>query len=240
MPGNPRYEYTYVRGVLDAQVQGFVPFPEMPDLEVAYRFTGLPPLFTNRVMSPSRPDFTSHMVRLGLDHAELSTIEPEVILARSAGRKATDHLEITASPEFDTTNRSWIYHGFARGVRHVPGAEDAMQGLNVGDRLRVERDIANTWDARAMLLLRINGQKLGFVPHVLVEDLGWILDHDGDVQAEVLRVNMPPAPVHQRLLVAFRVAYQAGFEPMATPRFQPMAVDAFRWNLAAAANLHLT
>ena len=234
----PRYEFTYVRGVLDAQAQGFVAFPEMTELRVAYRFAELPPLFTNRVMSPSRPDFPGHLLRLGLSDLESVAPEPEAILARSEGRKATDHLEITASPEFEPTTRSWIYYGFARGVRHVPGAEGALQGVHAGDRLQVERDLTNAWDARAMLVLRTDRLRLGFVPHLLIEDLGWVLDHDGEVQAEVVRVNLPPAPVHQRLLVVFKVVHQAGFVPMATPQFQPMAEDAVQLNLAAAADLH--
>lgn len=236
--GQPRYEFTYVRGVLDAQTQGFVAFPEMPEFSVAYRFAELPPLFTNRVMSPSRPDFASHMLRLGLLPTASTVLEPEAILARSEGRKVTDHLEVTASPEFDPASRSWIYHGFARGVRHVPGAEDTMQAVHPGDRLQIERDVANAWDARALLVLRINGERLGFVPHVLIEDLGWFLDHGGEVQAEVVRVNLPPAPVHQRLLVVFKAEHRAGFAPMSTTRFEPLAEGATRLDLARAADLN--
>lgn len=236
--GDRLYEFTYVHGVKDAQAQGFAPFPEMPEIQAVYWFAQLPPLFANRVMSPSRPDYASHLLRLGLANDEAKTPDPEAILARSSGRKVTDHLEVTVSPAFDPATRCWVYHGFARGVRHVAGAEDAMKGVQHGDRLHIERDVANEWDARAMLMLRLDCSKLGFVPHVLIEDLGWFLDHDCPVQAEVVRVNLPPAPVHQRLLVAFKAEHRPGFAPMSTPRFQPLTEAATRLDLAAAADLN--
>jgi len=196
----PRYEFTYVHGVLDAQNHGFVPFRELSELRRVYLFADLPPLFTNRLMPRSRPDFLDHLQRLGLPVAAPNIPEPELILARSEARKVTDKLEITAPPDFDTATRTWIYHGFARGVRHVEGAEGAMQAVQVGDLLRIERDGTNEWDARALLVRRTDRAPLGFVPHILIEDLGWLMDHGVEVRAEVVKVNLSPAPVHQRLL----------------------------------------
>jgi len=233
----PRYEFSYVRGVLDAQREGFVPFRELPDLHEAYRFDDLPPLFTNRIMSASRADFADHLERLALADGTSDAPEPVLLLARSEGRKETDSLEITAAPEFELSGRSWIYHGFVRGVRHLAGAEEAIHSLHAGDLLRIERDGTNAWDARALLVLRRDQELLGFVPHILVEDFGWFLDRGSAVRAEVVRVNRPPAPAHQRVLVAFRVEHQPGFVPMSTRRFEPLAASATPLDLAAAAEL---
>jgi len=234
----PRYEFTYVHGVLDAQVQGFTPFRELPELRQLYFFEQLPPLFTNRLMPRSRPDFTGHLERLGLSSSADHLPAPELILARSEARKVTDKLEIAAPPEFDAATRSWVYYGFARGVRHVDGAEAAMETVQAGDLLQIERDVTNEWDARALLMLRTDRARLGFVPHMLIEDLGWMLDRGIEVRAEVVRVNLPPAPFHQRLLVAFTVGHRPGFAPMSTQRFQPMAEGATRLDLGRAADLH--
>lgn len=233
----PRYEFSYVRGVLDAQREGFEPFRELANLHEVYRFEDLPPLFTNRVMPASRLDFADHVERLALTNGASGVPEPVLLLARSEGRKVTDNLEITATPEFDPSTRSWIYHGFVRGVRHLAGAEEAIHSLHAGDLLRIERDGTNDWDARALLVLRRDKQRLGYVPHILVEDFGWFLDLGRAVQAEVVRVNRPPAPVHQRVLVAFRVEHQPGFVPMSTPRFAPLTASATLLDLAAAADL---
>lgn len=237
LAAEPRYEFGYVRGVADALQHGFVPFREMADVQRVYLFSTLPPLFTNRLMPHSRPDFAEHIERLGFLSAS-SPPAPEVILARSAGLKATDNLEISSPPEFDPASRSWVYLGFARGVRHVDGAEAAIRDVHVCDSLRVERDGTNAWDARALLVRRSDRARLGFVPHVLIEDLGWFLDQGLEVLAEVVKVNLPPAPAHQRLLVKFTVAHRQGFAPMSTPRFQPVAVDATKVSLGLTADLH--
>ncbi len=230
----PRYEFSYVRGVHDACKHGFVPFREFPDLVRLYLLERLPPLFTNRLMSGSRPDFKKHIARLGLSEFT-GRISPEQILARSEGRKATDHLEITAPPEFEPATRSWIYHGFVRGLRHVAGAEEALRTVHAGDPLQIERDGINGWDARALLMLRSDQAKLGFVPHVLIEDLGGLLDQGVRVEARVARVNLPPAPIQQRLLVRFAAEHRTGFSPMSTPRFAPIAAEAMKIDLAASA-----
>jgi hypothetical protein len=233
----PRYEFVYVRGVLDAEKHGFTPFRELPDTRQIYWFDELPPLFTNRLMPRSRPDFLEHIARLGLgDTNDLPA--PELILARSEARKVTDHLEVTAPPEFDPATKMWIYFGFARGVRHVPGAEEAVREVHVGDALRIERDVTNTWDARALFVLRSDQARLGFVPHILVEDLGDLMERGVSVRVEVARVNLPPAPLHQRLLVRFSGAHRTGFAPMSTPRFQPLGEGAHRLDLVSAVHLN--
>jgi hypothetical protein len=233
----PGYEFTYVRGVVDAEKHGFTPFLELPNTRRVYRFEQLPPLFTNRLMPRSRPDFLEHIARLGLGH-DVDLPAPELILARSEGRKVTDHLEITAPPEFDPATRTWVYFGFARGVRHVHGAEVAVRQVRVGDALGIYRDITNAWDARALFVLRADEVRLGFVPHILVEDLSGLMERGAAVRAEATRVNLPPAPLHQRLLVKFSAPHRVGFEPMSTPRFEPLAPDARRVRFAGAVDLN--
>lgn len=224
----PRYEFTYVRGVEDACEQGFLPFVGMKNLHAVYRLDELPPLFTNRLIPRSRADFAEHLERLGLDPAA----EPIAILARSEGRKVTDNLEAFAAPEFDAIHNAWIYYGFARGVRHVPGAEEAIASLKPGDELVIDRDRTNRVDSRALLLLDRRRARLGFVPHTLIEDFNAAMDHGVLISAEVLRVNLAPAPVHQRLLVRYRVEQANGFRPLSTTRYQPLAADAMRVTFA--------
>lgn len=234
----PRYEFTYVHGVLDAMKHGFIPFRELPQLKRLYFFDHLPPLFTNRLMPHSRPEFAEHLEQLGLGSVLGRLPEPEVILARSGALKATDKLEVSAPPEFEAATRTWIYHGFARGVRHVPGAEESMLAVHVGDLLEIESDVAHIWDGRALLMLRSDRARLGFVPNILIEDLGWLKDHGVEVRAEVVKVNLSPVPTHQRLLVAFKAEHRVGFAPMSTRRFEPIAEGAAHLDLARAADLN--
>jgi hypothetical protein len=232
----PTYEFAYVRGVHDALRQGLAPFPQMPELDRVYLLNELPPLLTNRLMPKRRPDFAEYIEHLGLA-GSAEPPAPELILARSEGRKVTDHIEVTAPPEFDAASRTWVYYGFARGVRHLPGAEDAVRQVKAGDELQIDRDGTNEWDARALLVLRSDRARLGFVPHVLIEDFGALMDQGALVRAQVARVNLPPAPLQQRLLVRFAAQDRPGFAPMSSARFEPLAEDATKLNLAAAAEL---
>jgi hypothetical protein len=221
---SPRYEFAYVHGVRDALRHGFSPFARMRRLDCVYLSDELFPLFGNRVMSPSRPDFLEHLERLGLD----APADPILVLGRSEGRKVTDNLEIFVPPDFDEASGSWVYSAFARGIRHIAGAEEAIRGLRPGDRLAIERDIGNDWDARALLMLGASRARVGFVPHTLVEDLDRVLDLGAPVGALVLRVNPDPAPVQQRLLVQIRAQHVEGFQPLATLRYQALASSSSR------------
>lgn len=77
--------------------------------------------------------------------------------------------------------------------------------------------------------------KHGFVPHVLIEDFGDLMDQGARIEARIARINLRPAPIQQRLLVRFAAEHRAGFAPMSTTRFAPLAVDATKIDLAASA-----
>lgn len=218
----PRYEFVYVHGVRDARQKGFEPFAGMRQLDQIYLADDLFPLFSNRVMAPSRPDFPDYIERLGLQGQP----EPVLVLARSEGRKVTDNLEVFAPPEFHAASGRWMYVAFARGVRHVLGAEDVASTLRAGDMLSIVRDVTNEWDARALLMLAIGQRRVGFVPHTLIEDIDRLVDLGAAIDAEVLRVNPSPAPVHQRLLVTIQAQHVEGFLPLSTQRYQPLAQNA--------------
>jgi hypothetical protein len=218
----PRYEFAYVQGLSDAEEHGYPSFPIAERVDRVERFDDLPPLFTTRLMPRSRPDYRSYIERLGLE----GNPEPTVILARSEGRKVTDNLEICAAPEFDAMAHSWVYYGFVRAVRHVEGAEQAIASLVPREDLLIERDVASQLDVRGLLLRRSDRARVGFVPHALTEDLRNLMDRRSRVEVTVARINPPPAPVHQRLLVAFRAEHKDGFQPLSGPRYKPIAADA--------------
>ncbi|HEX5051458.1 MAG TPA: HIRAN domain-containing protein [Planctomycetota bacterium] len=218
----PRYEFAYVHGVRDALQHGFIPFAGMRALDRVYLSESLFPLFGNRVMASSRPDFRDYIARLGLEGSP----GPALLLARSEGRKVTDNLEVFAPPEFDSVAECWIYSAFVRGIRHTPGAEAAVATLLPGDVLIIERDVTNEWDVRAMFLRTGDRIRVGFAPHTLVEDLNRLMDLGSDLSAEVVLMNAPPAPVHQRLLVRIKAPHVDGFRPLATQRYLPLSADA--------------
>jgi len=112
---NGDYEFAYINAVEEATRQGFQPLLSFPDLSTVYITSDLPPLFTNRLMPKSRPDFPGYITELGLTAEQA---KPFAVLARSEGRRATDSLEVFSGPLPFADG----YEGFflARGVRHLP------------------------------------------------------------------------------------------------------------------------
>lgn len=62
---------------------------------------------------------------------------------------------------------------------------------------------------------------LGWVPRYLVDDLVKVIAQSpGRIAARVVRVNPPPAPANQRVLVELTGSLPADYEPMSGPDFQ--------------------
>ena len=78
-------------------VAGFQPFLGFPDLERRYEATSLFPLFAQRVMRASRPDFSRYRQALRLE-AEASDWS---ILGRSQGQREGDGIRVFPEPEVD-------------------------------------------------------------------------------------------------------------------------------------------
>lgn len=217
----PRFELRYITGIHLAVAAGFVPFARMSRLDASYFTDDLRsfPLTANRLMPPSRSDFSQHLERLGLP----GSAEPIQILARSEGRRATDNLEFFAMPERDDVTGRWVYRAFVRGVRHVPGADAAIAALRPGQRLTILPDPGNEWDPRALVLGSGNGQRIGFLPGVLLDDIQAARQTGASIDVVVERVNPAPAPVQQRVLMRITIGCSPEFEPFASERFKPFA-----------------
>ena len=72
------------------------------------------------------------------------------------------------------------------GLRHHAGAE-VWDALRVGDRLELEREAANPFDANA-IGLSWRGRKLGYVPRRENAVLAWGLDRGERLVARITRI----------------------------------------------------
>jgi len=190
------HEFVYIRAVEKAQQMGFVPPLSLPHLDEVVRSAELPPLFKNRVMPVSRPDYPAFVRELGLS----SAVDPLQLMGRSGGRRVTDEFEVF-SPPVDLPNGKSEMYVLVRGVRHVKGAEEAIAGLVPGQRLLVLRDEQNPHALHAKLLRTDGTELVGYLPDYLAQEL----DGPGkpslkELFVTVEKVNPPPAPVHHRLL----------------------------------------
>ena len=221
-PG-PFWEYAYVQGVREAEADGFAPSPEFSRIDSVYGSLNLFPLFQNRTMPASRPDYADHVGRVGLPvHAS----EPLLILSRTGGRRPTDKIEVFGLPAFDPRLDAFVYRFFLRGVRHIGGAEQRIERLRPDEELIVRPDPLNASDALAVAIDNRESQALGYVPRCLLDDLHALRKGGSQLHAFVDRRNPPPAPVHERLLCRLAATAIPDFVPFASASYQPVSLEA--------------
>lgn len=230
---NGQFHFVYTKGAEEAnRSAGFQALRSFPDFHEAYVSDSLFPLLSNRLPSPSRPDFTEYMSWLDLPH---DTRDPLVILSRSGGKRTTDSFEVFPLPE---PNEQGEYHirFFAHGLRHFPEASaERVAKLTRGDKLMVAWDWQNPYDPAAMLLRThdaFDGDRhlVGYCPRYLAKDVLAVglrsCDENVDprMTVSVERVNLPPAPLQVRLLCALKAYWPERFQPLSSPEYEPIAV----------------
>jgi hypothetical protein len=210
------YRFCYFRSA--GAVAGFQPFLGFPDLERRYEATALFPLFAQRVMRRSRPDFDRylHALRLEVDASEWS------ILGRSQGQREGDGIGVFPEPDVDkagVTTSTFFVNGLGARMREVPRVKPALVRLAGGDRLRLLDERANAEGARALLVVERMGVALAWVPGVLLSHLDTIRSH-GAPESSVVDTNGPDVPPAYRLLVMLRGTAPVGYRPFDGPEFR--------------------
>jgi len=211
------FRFVYLKAA--EQLDGFDHLPGLPDLHSAYESDHLFAVFRNRQMPRRRPDYGEYLRRLDLD---IDT-DPFEVMARSEGIRMTDRVEVFSYPE-RTPDGGLTTLFFCRGIRHLPGATEAVTDVTAGDVLVLVDEPDNLVNPRAVLICTRTGQKVGWVPNYLVgtiHELREVSESDVSIVAE--HVNPPTAPSHMRLLCRLRAPWPDGYEPLSAPEFQPIA-----------------
>lgn len=217
--GNDRTVFAFAYLKQAERLDRFTPFASFPDLHRAYESEGLFPMFANRLMPRERPDYGAYV-----EHLDLSVdADPFEVLGRSGGRKTTDRIEVFPEPEVDPTSGGFCCLFFARGIRHVDGAADAVARLHEGDTLTLVHDADNPVNPRAFLLHGPTGSRVGYVPDYLVEFLHDSREFcDREPELTVEHVNSSETPAHLRLLCRVRACRPTGYQPFSGPEFRPL------------------
>jgi hypothetical protein len=230
LTSNGIYRFVYTRGAEEATREGdFTTLPGFPERERIYESEELFPLFANRLLPRSRPDYAEWVEWLSLaEHED----DPVALLARSGGQRATDSFEVFPAPE-PRPDGSYHVHFFAHGLRHFPAAsaERALR-LQPGDPLLLMHDFQNEVDPRALMLRTAEQETgdlhpVGYCPRYLLADVLDLLEQNPhSARVAVERVNTPPAPVQYRLLCSLTMRWPAGFRPFSGRAYQPVPQDA--------------
>ncbi|RAP58311.1 HIRAN domain-containing protein [Oleiagrimonas sp. MCCC 1A03011] len=189
------YHLVYTNGA--RELEGFSGFGRMSNLEEEYVSTKLFPLFTNRVLPKSRPEYMEYLSWLGLTPESHSDLEE---LARTGGLRATDSLELIPCPEPNESNE-YVAYFFARGIRHFPDeVGERCKKLEVGGRLYLMKDFQNPHDPFALLLRTDDPVSLvGYAPKYYAKDFNVLADDSDEVQVFVEKINLS-APMQYRVL----------------------------------------
>jgi len=213
------YRFGYLQGVITAKDQGnFQPIWSFPDLHHIYSSTELFPIFANRLLRPSRPDYKDFVQWLNIPEDQ---DDPIALLARSGGRRKTDSFEVFPCPERDQNGKYHI-HFFAHGIRHFPiEIQQYVQSLDPEAKLLVTHDVQNQFDSHALILRTEDLHFVGYCPHYLTQDFfELICQFPQRVNVTVERVNPPPTPIQFRLLCSLTASWEKDFHPFSDPTYQ--------------------
>ncbi|WP_375725036.1 hypothetical protein LXN10_06385 [Arcobacter sp. KX21116] len=215
---NNKYYFNYTNG---AKIDKFIPFGQMNQLNETYVSDELFPIFKNRLLSKSRPEYEDFLSWLDIKKEENNDL---LELARSRGIRATDELQLFPVPE---KNEKGMYEVlfFSHGISHIAKHYlERLPKLKKNDRLLILKDIQNESDPLALALRTKNDpvELLGYCPSFFVDDFNRLfeLNNTNNVQVVVQKVNLD-APLQLTLLCKLTTKWPDNFQPFDREEFLP-------------------
>jgi hypothetical protein len=200
----------------------------MSDLERVYESETLLPLFANRLLSRSRPEYEAYLRWGGFDPN--NPPDPISILGVTEGIRQTDSVEVFPCPAPDAEG-CFVSKFFLHGIRWCPPAAlERIERLKPSERLCLMPDPMNEFDPNAVAV-RTSDHKdrflIGYVPRYLAQDV-YRLFAECAVQVMELvveRVNRD-APLQQRVLCRMHACWPEGFQPCSDRAFHAIPCSA--------------
>ncbi|MFY9225274.1 MAG: DNA-binding protein [Blastocatellia bacterium] len=216
------YQFNYTKGALIAKKEShFHELASFPSLEKVYVSEELFPVFSNRVLPRSRPEYKDYLKWMSVAQGQ---DDPMLLLARSGGKRVTDNLQVFSSPQLDQ-NGNYFIHFFAEDMDSLSkDSLKSIESLNVGETLLVNE--VQSSGNKKVVLVKGNEMKepeiLGYLPSFLMEN--WVeIIKDGDWYVSVQGINLPPAPLQFRLLCRMTFAQHINFQPFTNEIYQPIS-----------------
>ncbi len=216
------YSFYYTRG---ARKPGFRPFPQMERIDQVYSAEALFPLFANRLLSASRPEY-EHYLRWGGFYPDQRP-DPILVLGVTEGIRQTDAVEVFPCPA-PGADGCYLNKFFLHGIRWFsPWAVPRIAKLTEGEPLKLMLDLQNAHDLQAVAV-RTESERMmiGYVPRYLAHDVWQLVRGCGIdfIKVSVQRVNLD-APLQNRLLCRMHACWPTGFRPCSGDDFLPIAAE---------------
>ena len=213
-----KYRFRYTGGAKRAKEAGFPLLVAFPGMEKDYRSPTLFSPFSNRVIRPSRPDFSHYVHSLAL--AENS--DPIDMLAVSGGYRVTDSYEVFPRI-IKKDDGSFVFRFFLHGGRHVSeSALTRLDSLAADEGLGLALELTNPLGEKAVQIQTTDYQMIGWAPRYLAHDLAMALAGQvGSCRARVVQVNPPPVASEQRVLIEMS-GNLGEHEPMSGSDYKPL------------------
>ena len=209
------YRFVYTQGAKESP--RFRYLGRMMDLHKEYYSKELFPLFRNRVLQTSRPEYPDYLQWLAL---EVRNNDPLLLLGRSGGKRATDSLCVFPEPEADSQGRYTVYF-FSHGLRYLDVVNlEGINKLRAGDVLRLKPEDHNQYDRFALILETDESLKVGYCPRYLNKELRRVQEKT-NIHLQVERVNQD-APLAFRLLCRAEFTLPEEFVIFGSKEYQPI------------------
>lgn len=204
----------YRRKLAEAMDNGYRPHLAFPDTNRLYTSDKLFGPFARRLPDSRRPDYTTILQDLGLP---LDCTEMDVLRA-TGGILATDDYEFV-SPVFLEDNE-FDLDFFVAGWRYYDG-ETVIDQLRRGDAIDFSLDPENPEDHKAVLVMSVNGEKLGYIPAFYSSWMFEIIEKKCDYTARIESIH-PDAVPHRKvnIVVAGRVNQSVNIEKVLNDKDQ--------------------
>lgn len=215
---NNKYYFNYTNG---SKAESFIPFGRMQDKTETYVSDVLFPIFYNRLLSKSRPEYEDFLSWLDIDKKKNNDF---LELSRSRGIRATDELQLFPIPEKNEDGNYEVLF-FSHGISHLaPEYVNRHSKLKKDDKLLLLKDIQNEVDSDALVLRTKDDpvELLGYCPSFFVKDFNKLMKLNGnkEIKVTVQKVNHD-APLQLKLLCKLSTKWPDKFTSFDNEDFMP-------------------
>jgi len=216
-----KYYFGYTKGVKKAKESGnFNEFGVMQNINKIYVSDELFPIFKNRILNKSRPEYLDYIKWLGFE----DKVSPLEELSRTNGLRATDSLQIFEKPK--PRNGKFIIHFFSHGIRHLPLTyQERINHLKEGENLYIAKDIQNKYDKYALFLRTDDPVEIvGYIPRFYTKDINKLIDINGNnnIEVKIKKINLD-APKQFQLLCRLETNWSENFNTCVDEEFELIA-----------------